>query len=117
MLMNTGKFIIAGMCLALLSGGHLAAQEADFDLASQRSEVQDVLPVPGKKLDHSGIIVNPVPHDMSVDRASRLDVSKGVAVNDRQKKFAGDVDFLALDKKGVKLNLDFGAKAARKAGV
>lgn len=115
--MNTGKFMIAGMCLALLSGGHLAAQEADFDLASQRSEVQDVLPVPGKKLDHGGIIVNPVPHDMSVDRASRLDVSKGVAVNDRQKKFAGDVDFLALDKKGVKLNLDFGAKAARKAGV
>lgn len=115
--MNTGKFIIAGVCLALLSGGPLAAQEADFDLASQRSEVQDVLPVPGKKLDHDGIIVNPVPHNMSVDRARRLDVSKGVAVNDRHKKFAGDVDFLSLDRKGAKLNLDFGAKAARKAGV
>lgn len=109
--MNTGKFIIAGVCLALLSGGPLAAQEADFDLASQRSEVQDVLPVPGKKLDHDGIIVNPVPHNMSVDRARRLDVSKGVAVNDRHKKFAGDVDFLSLDRKGAKLNLDFGAKA------
>ena len=42
------------MWAALAAGGfvcgHVAAQEADFDLSSQRSESQDVLPVPGKKL-------------------------------------------------------------------
>ena len=32
------------------------AQEESFDLSSQRSESQVVNPVPGKKVDHKGII-------------------------------------------------------------
>ena len=44
-----------GMCA--LMAAH--AQDNDFDLGSQRSEVQLVNPVPGKKIDHQGLVINP----------------------------------------------------------
>ena len=47
------------VCIGLLMCGTFSAQESEFDLASQRSEAQDVFAVPGKKLDHKGIIINP----------------------------------------------------------
>ena len=49
------------VCIGLLMCGTFSAQESEFDLASQRSEAQDVFAVPGKKLDHKGIIINPTP--------------------------------------------------------
>ena len=45
------------VCIGLLMCGTFSAQESEFDLASQRSEAQDVFAVPGKKLDHKGIII------------------------------------------------------------
>ena len=96
---------------------HLAAQEAEFDLTSQRSESQDVLAVPGKKLDHHGIIINPTPHKLVLNEKGKLDISKGISLKDKQKKFAEDFGFVTLDKKGVKLTIDFGAKAAAKKEV
>ena len=42
------------VCIGLLMCGTFSAQESEFDLASQRSEAQDVFAVPGKKLDHKG---------------------------------------------------------------
>ena len=116
MKLNRNKSIIAVVACALACG-NLAAQETDFDLASQRSEVQSVLPVTGKKLDHQGIIINPTPHQISVDRTNVWDVSGGFALKDKQKKFAGDFGFTTIAKKGVKLSVDFGGKAAAKAGV
>ena len=86
MKLNRNKSIIAVVACALACG-NLAAQETDFDLASQRSEVQSVLPVTGKKLDHQGIIINPTPHQISVDRTNVWDVSGGFALKDKQKKF------------------------------
>ena len=92
MYLSRNKSMLAAIACAMACGT-LAAQEAEFDLSSQRSEVQNDLPVTGKKLDHQGLIVNPMPHRMTVDRAN------------------------VWDKKGVKLNVDFGGKAAAKAGV
>lgn len=95
----------------------LSAQENDFDLSSQRSENQDVHAVPGRKLEHNGLIVNPVPQDMKVDMRSRLDLSGGVNLKDRKGKFGNDLGFLTVNKKGVKLSIDYGTKTASKNGV
>ncbi|MCH5328499.1 MAG: beta-N-acetylglucosaminidase domain-containing protein [Coprobacter sp.] len=97
--------------------GTLYAQESDFDLSSQRSEAQDVLPVPGKKLDHEGIIINPTPQKAMIDRSHLLDISNGLALKDVQQKFGENLGFAALQPKGVKLTVDFGKKISDKNGV
>lgn len=102
------------MCLAC---SNLLAQEAEFDLSSQRLEIQQVLPVPGKKIDHQGIIINPTPQKLTVDRNNLLDITTGVVLKDKQDKFSQDLGFLTLTKKGVKLTIDFGKKVALKQGV
>ena len=96
---------------------NLLAQETEFDLSSQRLEIQQVLPVPGKKIDHQGIIINPTPHKLTVDRNNMLDIAGGLVLKDKQEKFAEDLKFLTLTKKGVKLTIDFGKKVALKQGV
>lgn len=103
------------LCTALC--GTVSAQEAGFDLSSQRSESQTVPPVPGHKADHRGVVVNPTPHSMELDATQCLDLSKGLKVKDRQHCFAGDLGFLPLDAKGAPLDIDFGAKAASRRGV
>lgn len=112
-----GKKAWIAWIACVLACSNLAAQEADFDLAAQRSEKQDVLAVPGKKLDHRGIVINPIPHKLVVDDKNKLDISNGIELKDKQGKFAGDVGFMPLRKKGVKLSVDFGSKAASKQGV
>ena len=113
---NNNPWIAWSMAFALMCGT-LSAQEADFDLSSQRSEAQNVLPVPGKKLNHEGIIVNPTPHQMTLDKSHRVDISSGISLQDKQKKFAQDFGFTTLSDKGVKLSIDFGTKLAKKQGV
>lgn len=108
--------------LSLLAAGlvcwcPLQAQEEGFDLTSQRSESQDVRKVPGHVVDHGGIIINPTPHSLEVNAAQRLDLSRGVAVKDRRKAFSEDVDFLKANRRGPVVDIDFGAKAAARAGV
>lgn len=115
-LLNCKKSIAAWATCALVCSS-LSAQEADFDLTSQRSEAQDVLPVPGKKLDHQGIIINPTPQKMVVNSKSMIDIASGINLKDKQGKFAQDLGFIVPAKKGVKLSIDFGAKTATKQGV
>lgn len=110
------KSFVAALACTLL-GGSAFAQEAEFDLSSQRSEAQDVFVIPGKKIDHQGIIINPTPQQMSVDRAASLDVSAGLVVIDKKKCFSGDLSFITPQKKGVKLTIDFGGKAAVRQGI
>ena len=105
------------VCIGLLMCGTFSAQESEFDLASQRSEAQDVFAVPGKKLDHKGIIINPTPHKLVLDPTGRLDISGGVCLKDKHGKFSEDLDFVTFNKKGVKLSVDFGSKASAKYGV
>lgn len=114
--MKNNKWMAVGMACALACGS-LAAQEAEFDLSSQRSEAQNVLPVPGKKLNHEGIIINPTPQQIVLDKNHRVDISAGIFLKDKQNKFANDFDFTSLSDKGVKLSIDFGEKLAKKQGV
>lgn len=107
---------MAGVICAMACN-NLLAQETEFDLSSQRLEIQQVLPVPGKKIDHQGIIINPTPHKLTVDRNNMLDIAGGLVLKDKQEKFAEDLKFLTLTKKGVKLTIDFGKKVALKQGV
>ena len=113
---NNKKWLAAWIAGALICG-NLSAQETDFDLSSQRSEAQNILPVPGKKTDHQGIVISPTPHQITLDRGNLLDITPGFALKDKQKKFANDLQFTRLASNGVKLTIDFGEKAARKKNV
>lgn len=104
---------VAGVLLC----GNLAAQETGFDLSAQRSESQHVQRVPGKKLDHEGLIINPTPHRLTVAESGKLDFSGGIRLIDKQGKFADNLSFVAAGKKGAKLTIDFGPEAAAAAGV
>lgn len=109
------KKSLSAAVACLILGGSLSAQETDFDLSSQRSEVQHVLAVPGKKIDHRGIVVNPTPQKMTFDRDRRLDISKGL--NLKNSAYAEELSFVPLSRRGVRLEIDFGAEAAARRGV
>ncbi|PXV69156.1 hyaluronoglucosaminidase [Dysgonomonas alginatilytica] len=111
------KKMLAVLLISVCAYGSLSAQESDFDLASQRSESQDVLKVPGQKLDHKGIIINPTPQSIKINEAGKLDITQGVNVNDKQGKFSKYLGFLLLLQKGVKLTIDYGTGSANKLGV
>lgn len=95
----------------------LSAQEEGFDLTTQRSESQDVFMVPGKMLDHKGLIINPTPHSLKIVDSRKLNTSKGISLKDVQGKFGRDLGFLSADKKGAKLTIDFGKRVATSQGV
>lgn len=116
MMTRTKTFALLAACLC--SPVSLFSQETDFDLNSQRSEVQNVWKVPGKKIDHKGLIINPTPHALSLASSEMpLDITSGFALKDKQGRFTSDLNFLSLQKKGVKLTIDFGKKQALKANV
>lgn len=104
--------------LLLLAATSVQAQDDNFDLSSQRGEVQTVNRVPGHKVDHQGIVINPTPHEMTVDRTQLLDLSRGVVLRDAHDRFADDVDFLTTTNASpVRLTIDYGERKAAKAGV
>lgn len=108
---------IVAACSVFACGLH--AQDNDFDLSSQRGEKQDVMNVPGKKIDHQGIIINPTPHSMQIDRANTLNASIGFNVKDAKKRFNEQIARTGIEHnaKGIALRIDFGQKIAKKANV
>ena len=112
--------------LLLLAAGAMfcsnaAAQDNEFDLSSQRGEKQDVVTIPGKKVDHQGLIINPTPHNL-VKAEGSLDVRRGYRLVDKKKRFSLQQAQLAAEgikfaADGVKLVVDFDAKKAVKNGV
>lgn len=113
--MNKKFFSAAAVLLA--TGICTSAQDDGFDLSSQRLEAQTIAKVPGHKVDHKGMVLNPVPHKIDIDADRSLDPAAGFRIKDRQGAFADDLSFLRQDKKGILLSIDFGARAAEKAGV
>lgn len=105
------------MALALFLCGSLAAQEQDFDLNTQRSESQDILMVPGKAIDHKGLVINPTPHHIRLAESGRLDLAKGIKLKDVKGRFSDDLKFVRLHEKGAKLTIDFGEKVSLKYGT
>ena len=114
--MNNTK-LLTTLAAGLLLCGNLAAQETEFDLSSQRSESQDVLAVPGQRVDHRGIVINPTPHHLTADRSRTLDLTQGLRIKDLRGRFADDLGFLTPSQKGPVLEIDFGARQAAKCGV
>ena len=108
---------LTAVAAALLSAISVNAQDESFDLSSQRSESQIVNPVPGEKIDHKGLVINPVPQEMNFNGSLSLDIKEGFKVKDRKGCFADDLSFLTAGKGGCRLDIDFGEKAARKNGV
>lgn len=109
--------LLSTALMATMLFGSVSAQESDFDLNSQRGEKQEVNMIPGKKLDHKGLVINPTPHQMSVNEAMTINIGNGLVVKDKQGKFADDLPFIKKAQKGNKLTIDFGAKVAAKQGV
>ena len=107
--------ITAAAFLVPMLSGH--AQDAEFDLSSQRLESQTVAKVPGHKINHNGLIINPVPHEMNLSGEAFADISAGFKVKDKSGTFADDLKFLTFNKKGIPVTIVYGEKAAEKAGV
>ncbi|MCM1483657.1 MAG: beta-N-acetylglucosaminidase domain-containing protein [Muribaculaceae bacterium] len=102
---------------AALMAWPMSVSADEFDLTSQRGEIQQFNKVPGHKVDHKGLVINPTPHSIEHPYTGILNASGGFKVVDKQKAFAGDLGFLRQEPKGLKLTIDFGEKAAKKAGV
>lgn len=111
------KKIFIALSTLLATGICVSAQDAEFDLSSQRLESQTISAVPGHKVDHKGLVLNPTPHLLNLDVAHAADFSAGFNVKDRQGAFTDDLSFLKIDRKGLQLTIDFGARQAAKAGV
>lgn len=112
---NYKKFILTGAASILLCTS-LSAQDTSFDLSSQRSEKQDVLSIPGKKIDHHGIIINPTPQLMTLGSGT-VDLTGGVQFTTKVETLADACSFLKATEKGVKFQLLYGEKHARKHQV
>ena len=111
-------FCAASLLGAMTLGAPSAmAQDDEFDFSSQRGEVKHYNAVPGKKLDHHGIIINPTPQSVSRPNTGMLNISGGFRIKDKKKAFADDLGFLRQGVGGIEVDIDFGAKAAKKAGV
>ncbi len=109
--------LLTALVVAMFLCSNLSAQEQGFDLTTQRSENQDIYSVPGNVLNHGGLLINPTPHNLRVAEKGQLDISKGLHLKDIKKRFSEDFNFITLTKKGVKLTIDYGSKAAAKHGV
>lgn len=93
------------------------AQDESFDLSSQRSESQIVNPVPGQKLDHKGLVINPTPQEIEIKESKILNIGRGLKLIDVKKKFKDDLGFAKLRYAGVDLKIDYGHKIAAKYDV
>ena len=98
-----------GLCA--LTAAH--AQDNEFDLGSQRSEIQLVNPVPGNRIDHHGLVINPTPRSLRMMNGETIDVSNGVQLinpvtNKKVKSidYQPDLNFIPLVKKGLPLRIE-----------
>lgn len=92
------------------------AMAQDFDLSSQRGEVQHYEKVSQKSVQRL-VNVSPVPQSVVAVDAPALNLKCGFNVKDKRKSFSSDIDFLSLSEKGLPLTIDFGVKQSTKKGV
>lgn len=95
------KFICMSMSLLLTLGA--AAQTESFDLSSQRKEVRDVNPVPGRVLEHR-LVINPTVQNMVIDESETLDVTRGFRLKDKTGAMENAASFLKKGKIKVQVS-------------
>lgn len=101
-------------CLLLAPFG-VAAQSDSNLLGNQRSERQYINPVPGKKVTDRQFVINPTPQELTIDAtAGSLDPSKGFNIKNVDAALTGDLGFLTVNPKGIRLNVKFSKEAAKK---
>ena len=105
------KKILVAFVLSLCTFTVVQAQENDFDLGSQRSEIQSITPVPGKKIDHHGLVINPTPRHLRLTSGNTVDISGGVHLIQPISKrkltsdYRNELTFLSLSSKGFPLQI------------
>lgn len=105
------KKILVAFVLSLCTFTVVQAQENDFDLGSQRSEIQSITPVPGKKIDHHGFVINPTPRHLKLTSGNTVDISAGVHLIQPISKrkltsdYRNELTFLSLSSKGFPLQI------------
>ncbi|MGI6241990.1 MAG: beta-N-acetylglucosaminidase domain-containing protein [Prevotella sp.] len=107
--MNQSKLLVT-LAITFSVLGTVNAQEADFDLTSQRDETQSILKVPGEKINHHGLVINPTPRSMKVTETGTLDITGGVVLKDKTKSLQGELGFLTLRKKGIPIRVSYTKK-------
>ena len=108
---------IAVFAAGIFSVTLLSAQDDEFDLSSQRSEAQYINPVPGEKMDHKGMVINPVPQEMEIRENKILNIGRGLKTIDVKGKFKDDLDFIKFRYAGIDCVIDYGKKMVKKHGV
>lgn len=105
------KKILVAFVLSLCTFTVVQAQENDFDLGSQRSEIQSITPVPGKKIDYHGLVINPTPRHLRLTSGNTVDISVGVHLIQPISKrkltsdYRNELTFLSLSSKGFPLQI------------
>lgn len=96
----------------------LTALFASFVAVFPTEAKQNWETVPGKVVDHNGLIINPTPQIMLVTDSLTLNTSRGFTIKDKRKAFwKGETNFLHRGLNGIPVIIDFGKKPAEKANV
>ena len=115
---------LALIAVAIFTTISLSAQ----DLSSQRGESQSLGNMLGERIDHKGLVINPTPKHIATlpfngeeygkitdfTLHNFVDVSAGLKLTGSAKEFAEDINFINISKKGLPLNIKYGAKVFSK---
>lgn len=122
--MKTNYHLVSGMILSccILFGMTINVFADETLLENQRKETKDVPSVPGCKLDHNGIIINPTPQSMILTKGKSLNVSKGFFLDKSPSAPENIKDELALlnipiNPKGIAIKIQQGENYAKKNNV
>ncbi len=116
--MRNKRLLWLGLACAALAFPSGSAAQDTFDFDTQRGEKQEFNKVPGHKVDHKGLVINPTPQSLERPNTGVLNISGGFKVKDKQKAFsAKDLGFIAQSPTGLEVEIDFGPKVAAKNKV
>ncbi|MCR5077238.1 MAG: beta-N-acetylglucosaminidase domain-containing protein [Prevotella sp.] len=105
------KRLLTTLAVGFCALATVQAQDNGFDLTSQRSEAQLVNPVPGRKIDHQGLVINPTPRYMKLTGEGTVDITGGVRLSDmammRHFGYQEALAFLPQSAKGFPLRIEF----------
>lgn len=120
--MKISNYAIAA--LIAVSGPVMMAQD-EFDFSGQRGEIQNIKKVPGNVIDRgpTGIVINPTPQKMTVDKNKTIELGKGFSLKIPQAlrhavpAISPNIGKENAKRKDTRLNVTVNAREAEKAGL